>query len=232
MQSGLQFLSILASGILSPDTKTMLQVALKLKRQLYKEGNLEGCVNVTTSKEGIELGPEMKLEKNRQFVGKESTVCRKDALNEKLVLLLFLLEVRSNSSNSRVVIRILGHCFLSVFEFSCAISKSPTKENESLPLNLRVLWSAKITTETPCSNSTLWSVSLKDPSWYNSGVACLPFSRQCELFDVWDETGRGPGNLQACGMIFHTGVFFIIILAAWHHPQFLNHQQCHFYYRR
>ena len=70
MQSGLQFLSILASGILSPDTKTMLQVALKLKRQLYKEGNLEGCVNVTTSKEGIELGPGMKLEKNRQFVGK------------------------------------------------------------------------------------------------------------------------------------------------------------------
>ena len=41
----------------------MLQVALKLKRQLDKEGDLEG-VTVTTSKEGIELGSKMKLEKN------------------------------------------------------------------------------------------------------------------------------------------------------------------------
>ena len=63
IQLGLQFLSILASGVLSPDTKTMLQVALKLKRQLDKEGDLEG-VTVTTSKEGIELGSKMKLEKN------------------------------------------------------------------------------------------------------------------------------------------------------------------------
>lgn len=63
IQLGLQFLSILASGVLSPDTKTMLQVALKLKRRLDKEGDLE-AVTVTTSKEGIELGSKMKLEKN------------------------------------------------------------------------------------------------------------------------------------------------------------------------
>ena len=41
----------------------MLQVALKLKRRLDKEGDLE-AVTVTTSKEGIELGSKMKLEKN------------------------------------------------------------------------------------------------------------------------------------------------------------------------
>lgn len=66
-------------------------------------------------------------------------MCRKDVLNSKLVLLLFLFEAGIKSSNSRAVIIILGHCFLSILEFSCAISKSPAKENEGLTLNLGVL---------------------------------------------------------------------------------------------
>lgn len=45
-------------------------------------------------------------------------MCRKEVLNLKLVLLLFLFEVRIKFSNFRVMIIILGYCFLfNIFEF-------------------------------------------------------------------------------------------------------------------
>lgn len=165
-------------------------------------------------------------------------VCRKEVLNSKLVLLLLLFEARIKFSNSRAMIIILGYCLLSnIFEFGVIFPRAQQKSTrvglsilESCAL---VLWWAKITTNILCLNSTLGSnLTQKIFFWYNCYMGYLPFYGHWVFWYVrWAEIGKVTENLQTYEIIFHNGVFFIIIPAELHHPKCLNHQQCHFYCR-